>query len=159
MVAQKTTDLVIKRVFDAPREAVWKAWTDPESMKKWWGPENFTCPTAKLDVRVGGKMLLCMRDPDGNDYWSTGIFQEIVPYEKLVFTDSFADAEGNVVPASHYGMSGIPMELLVTITFEDLGGKTRMTLIHSGFPEGEHKDGARDGWSTSLDKLEKSLMV
>src|SRR2546426_2253062 len=65
-------ELRIVRVFDAPRERVWKAWTDPEQVKSWWGPRSFTAPFAKIDLRVGGKYLYCMRSPDGKDYWSTG---------------------------------------------------------------------------------------
>lgn len=102
----------ITRVFDAPREKAWKAWTDPEGVKKRWGPKNFTAPHISIDLRVGGAYLYCMRSPDGKDYWSTGVYREIVPLERLVLTDSFADEKGNVVPASHYGMPGDwPLEL------------------------------------------------
>ncbi len=103
---EKNEDIIITRMFDAPREIVWKAWTDPELTKRWWGPKNFTAPVIRIDLRVGGKYLNCMRGPDGKDYWSTGIYREIVPRERLVMTDSFADEKGNVVPASYYGMTG-----------------------------------------------------
>jgi uncharacterized protein YndB with AHSA1/START domain len=146
--------LVITRVFDAPREVVFKAWSDPEMAKRWWGPKGFTTPVAKIDFRVGGKFLNCMRSPDGQDYWSTGVYQEIVVPERIVCTDSFADADGNVVPASHYGMTGdVPTEMLITVTFEDQGGKTKMTLRHEGLPAGEHQTGANQGWNESFDKL------
>jgi len=151
-------ELTIVRVFDAPREAVWKAWTDPERAKRWWGPEGFTAPFIKIDLRVGGKYLFCMRSPDGKDYWSTGVYREIVPLQRIVSTDSFADEKGNVVPASHYGMpSDLPMEMLVTVTFEELGGKTRMTLRHVGLPAGEQSKMAEQGWNASFDKLAKAL--
>ena len=154
----KAGELVIARTFDAPRERVWKAWTDPEQAKRWWGPTGFTAPFIKIDFRVGGKYLFCMRSPDGKDYWSTGTYREIVPKQKFVATDSFADAKGNIVPASHYGMPAeIPLELVVTVTFEDLGGKTRMTLRHAGFPVGPHRDMAGQGWSESFEKLAASL--
>jgi len=160
MVTQKGSDLIITRVFDAPVELVWKAWTEPEHLMRWWGPKTFTSPSCKIDLRVGGKYLFCMRDSDGKDYWSTGIFREIVPQKRLVFTDSFSDAQGNVVPATYYGMSSqFPEELLVTLTFEDLVDKTRMTLHHSGFPEGNDKDMASVGWNESIDKLAASLQV
>src|SRR5437773_7933520 len=74
-------ELRIVRVFDAPRERVWKAWTDPDRVKSWWGPRSFTAPFAKIDLRVGGKYLYCMRSPDGKDYWSTGVYREIVPLQ------------------------------------------------------------------------------
>jgi uncharacterized protein YndB with AHSA1/START domain len=153
-------DIVIERIFDAPLELVWKAWTDPEMFKRWWGPRDFTAPDASLDLRVGGKYLASMQSADGTKYWSTGVYREIVPMEKLVYTDSFADEQGNVVSAAHYGMSAdFPLELLVTITFEDLGGRTRMTLVHAGMPVGDDANMAEAGWNESLDKLAEALAV
>ena len=151
-------ELVIERVFDAPRELVWRAWTDPEMFTKWWGPKGFTTPHCEIDLRVGGRLLNCMRSPEGQDYWSTGVYREIVPLERIVCTDSFADEKGNVVPATHYGMTAdVPLEMLVTVTFEDLDGKTRMTLRHEGLPAGEMREGAGTGWSESFDKLAEVL--
>jgi len=156
--ASQERGLVIERIFDAPRELVWKAWTEPERMKQWWGPKNFTAPVIKQDFRVGGKHLSCMRSPEGQDFWSTGVYQEIVLQERIVVTDSFADEHGNVVPASHYGMTGnFPLEMLVTVTFEDLGGRTRMILRHEGMPADEMGEMASQGWNESLDKLAESL--
>ena len=154
-----TRDLVIERIFDAPIELVWKAWTDPEHVKRWWGPKDFTAPAIKIDFRVGGTYLFCMRSPDGQDYWSTGVYREIVPLKRIVYTDSFADEKGNVVSASHYGMGDdFPLELLVTLTFEDYqDGKTRFTLRHAGMPEGEDSEMAQMGWNQSLDKLAEAL--
>lgn len=150
-------DLLITRVFDAPREAVWKAWTDPKHFMRWWGPEGYTAPACEIDLRVGGKYLFCMRSPEGQDYWSTGVYRGIVPLERIAFTDSFADEKGNVVSASHYGMEGEwPLELLVTVTFEDDDGKTIMTLQHAGIPSGMLSD-CEAGWSGSFDKLAESL--
>ena len=150
-------DLDITRVFDAPREAVWKAWTDPRRFMRWWGPEGFTSPSCIMDLRVGGKYLFCMRSPEGRDYWSTGVYRDIVPLERIVLTDSFADEKGNVVPASHYGMQEEwPLELLVTVTFENDGGKTIMTLQHAGIPSGTVSE-CEDGWSGSFDKLAEIL--
>jgi uncharacterized protein YndB with AHSA1/START domain len=149
--SQSTKELTITRVFDAPRELVWKAWTEPEHFKRWWGPKDFTAPVIKMDLRVGGKFLYCMRGPDGKNYWTTGVYREIIPMEKLVMTDSFADEKGDVVPASHYGMPGDwPAELLVTVTFEDYEGKTKLTLRHVGFPP-EISDMAGAGWNESFD--------
>jgi uncharacterized protein YndB with AHSA1/START domain len=156
-VTQETQqELVIERVLDAPREQVWNAWTDPEQIKKWWGPKDFTAPSVKSDLREGGTYLWAMQSPDGQVYWSTGTFREIVPHERLVVTDSFADEQGNVVPASHYGMPGdVPLEMEVTVTFEDVDdGKTKLTLRHAGMPAGEQGDMAEGGWNQSLDKLE-----
>ena len=98
-----------------------------------------------------------MRTPEGQDIWSTGEYLEIDPMERIVCTDSFADEKGNVVPASYYGLQGDwPSELLVTVTFEEEGDKTRMILRHDGIPSGMIND-CEDGWSGSFDKLEKIL--
>ena len=151
-------DLIITRVFDAPRELGWKVWTEPAHLMRWWGPKGFTTPVCKIDFRVGGEYLNCMRSPEGQDFWSKGVFREIVPHERLVMTDSFADSEGNVVPASHYGMSGDwPLEMLITVTFEDHSGKTKLTLMHTGLPAGENRDMAGAGWNESFDKLAREL--
>lgn len=152
--SKNESDLIITREFDAPREHVWRAWTDPETVKRWWGPKGFTTPYCTIDLRPGGKYLSCMRSPDGQDYWSTGVYREIVEPERIVATDSFADEHGNVVPATHYGMSSnFPLEMLITVTFEEEQGKTKMTLRHTGFPAGQDRDMARDGWNQSFDKL------
>jgi uncharacterized protein YndB with AHSA1/START domain len=151
-------DLIITRMFDAPRELVWRVWTEPKLAMRWWGPAGFTAPVAKIDLRAGGKYLLAMRSPDGKDYWSTGVYHEIVKPERIVCTDSFSDEKGNIVPASHYGMTGNwPRELLVTVTFEDQKGKTKFTLLHEGMPPGEMMDQARAGWNGSFDKLAEVL--
>jgi uncharacterized protein YndB with AHSA1/START domain len=151
-------DVLIIRVLDAPRELVWKAWTDPEHFKNWWGPKDYTCPFCEMDLRVGGKYLNCMRSPKGRDYWSTGVYREIIPMERLVFTDCFADEKGNVVHATHYGLSpDFPLEMLVIVTLEDQGGKTKMTLQHIGLPAGSEGEGAEQGWSESFDKLAETF--
>lgn len=151
-------ELVITRIIDAPREMVFDAWKDPDQVKQWWGPKDFTAPFAEIDFRVGGKSLSCMRSPESKEYWGVGVYQEIVPPERIVSTDSFADEKGNVVPATYYGMSpDFPLELLITVTFEDIDGKTKLTLHHAGFPDEENLDMAREGWSESLDKLANYL--
>ena len=151
-------DLVIVHTFDAPRERIWQAWTEPEQLARWWGPQYFTAPFARIDLRVGGGYLFCMRSPEETDYWSTGLYREIDPPRRLVFTDSFADAAGNVVPARQYGMSGDwPDELLVTLTLEEVDGKTVQTLRHTGIPAGEMREMCAAGWHSSFNKLAASL--
>jgi uncharacterized protein YndB with AHSA1/START domain len=155
-VADDPRPMIITRIFDAPVEKVWRAWTDPEMVTQWWGPEHFTAPVARVDFRLGGKYLFAMRDPDGNDYWSTGRYVEIVPLERIVYTDSFADADGNIIPPTQYGMSpAFPEELVMTLSFEDLGGRTRMTMTSSGMPRDDDFEMARSGMSTMMDKLAK----
>jgi len=154
--------LLIERIFDAPRELVWKAWSDPAMVQRWWGPKGFAAPAVEVDFRVGGKYLFAMQSPEfnnGEPIWSTGVYREIVPLERIVCTDCLADANGNVVPATHYGMTeDFPLEMLVTVEFEDIGGRTRMTLRHEGIPAGEMSEGAEAGWNESLDKLAESLV-
>jgi uncharacterized protein YndB with AHSA1/START domain len=159
MTDSNQNEFVITRVFDAPRELVWKMWTEPEMVMKWWGPEIFTSPTCKIDLRVGGKYLYCMRGPDGKDYWNTGTYQEIVPMEKIVTMDSFSDEHGNIISAEEYGLKGFPLKLKVTVLFEDADGKTKMTLIHETSPDipAEMAKNMDMGWNQSLAKMEKAL--
>ena len=148
------TMIYITQIFNAPLNKVWKAWTEQESVKKWWGPNNFTTPVAKIDLKEGGTYLNSMRSPEGEDIWSTGVYKEIVPMKKIISTDSFADSEGNVVPASQYGIGGDwPLELIVTVMFEEKDGKTKLTLQHQGFPDRENRDSAEAGWKESFTKL------
>lgn len=162
MAQPQTKDIVITRMFDAPRERVWKAWTDPAEVQKWWGPKDFTSPAAKVDFKVGGNYLYCMHGPAGSEFdkdlWSGGTFKEIIPMEKIVSTDYFADAQGNVISPKEAGMPGEwPEEMVVTVTFEDApGGKTKLTLVHKGHPA-EMADMANAGWNQSLDKFASIL--
>lgn len=150
-------EIIIQRVFDLPIDKVWQALTVPEEFKKWWGPNGFTCPSSKMEARVGGKYLNCMRGPDGKEYWSTGIVREFIPEKRLVITDSFSDKYGNIIPASEYGMPGDwPKELLITFYLEEADGATKLKLIHEGIPD-EMRDECIKGWSESLDKLEKNI--
>jgi uncharacterized protein YndB with AHSA1/START domain len=154
----KDQELVIVRIFDVPRELVWQAWTDPEHLMRWWGPKGFTSPACKIDLRMGGTYLNCMRSPEGQEFWSTGVYREIVEPSLLVCTDSFADEKGTVVPATHYGMSpDFPLELQITVTLEEDDGKTRMTLRHVGIPSGEMSEMCEAGWNESFDKLAECL--
>ncbi len=158
----QTKDIIITRIFDAPLERVWKAWTDPNEIKKWWGPKDFTAPAATLDLRTGGKYHYCMRGPAGSDFdkdmWSGGTFKEVVPMKKIVASDHFMDKDGNVVSPKDFGMPGEwPEEMIVTVTFEEAGpGKTKLTLKHEGHPM-EMADMAMAGWNQSLDKFAAAL--
>ena len=153
--SQKTVS--IERTFDLPAKKLWQAWTEPESCKKWWGPKDYTCPHCNIDFKVGGKYLDCMRSSEGAEFWSTGVYKEIIPGKKIVFTDSFSDKNGNAIPASDLNMQGNwPMELLVTVTFEEIGGKTKMNLQQVGVPQ-EMYDECTKGWNECFDKLEENM--
>ena len=146
--------LVITRVFDAPRRLVFQAWTEPERVKRWWGPKDFTTPVCEIDLRPGGVFRTCMRSSEGQDFWSQGVYREIVEPERIVCTDSFADENGNPVSPEHYGMSpDWPAEALITATFTEHAGKTRLTVQHAPLPPGRERDMCEQGWSESLDKL------
>jgi uncharacterized protein YndB with AHSA1/START domain len=155
---EKKQDLIINRVFAASPEKVFQAWSDPKLIAQWWGAKTYTTPVVKIDFRVGGQLLYCMRSPEGQDTWGKGTYKEIVRPSRIVVTDSFADPQGNTVSASFYGMEvDMPLELLLTLTFESQAGGTKFTLIHSGVPEGEMKDLTKMGWNESFDKLEELL--
>ena len=147
-------EIIVTRVLDAPRELVFEAWTQPEHVKHWWGPKGFTTPFCEIDLRPGGVFLRCMRSPEGRDFWVTGVFREVVAPERLVFTDSFADAEGNVVSAADDGSGpDVPVERLITVTFEEHAGSTRVTVRHDGLEPGAERDLVSQGWASGLESL------
>ena len=151
--------VLIERVFDAPLERLWQAWSDPQQFMRWWGVRAFTTPVAEIDFRLGGKYLYCMRAPDGQDIWGTGVYREIVDRQRIVFSDSFADAQGNPVPGDYYGMGNdFPDDLEISVTLEDIGnGRTRQTLEHIGMPAGELAEMTTASWNESFDKLAELL--
>jgi uncharacterized protein YndB with AHSA1/START domain len=146
--------VVIERSFDAPVELIWQMWTDPEHFKAWYGPAGATIPVANLDVRVGGTRLVRMdvATPNGPmRMWFTGQYLDVVENQRLVFTESISDENGNVLSPSEMGMAeGHPTTTEVRVQLEDLGGRTKMVLTHVGIPEGS--PGAA-GWTMALDKL------
>ncbi len=147
--------MVVTRVFNAPRELVWKAWTDPQYVKQWWGPKGFSAPVCKIDFRVGGKFLCCMRAPDGQECWNAGEYLEIVPYEKIVSTMYFADSNGNKIEAAELGIEHEAIEgAHDEILFEDLGnGQTRVTFIGNETMQNAIQTGQLEGWNEILDKI------
>ncbi len=154
-MSERTTSkeaVVIERTFDASTGLIWKMWTDPEHFKKWYGPNGFSVPVAEMDLRVGGKRLICMESPDGSmKMWTTGEYVEIIPNQRLVYTESMADEHGNVLPPSTMGMpDGHPATTEITVVLEDLGGRTKMVMTHAGIPAGS--PGA-SGWNQAFDKL------
>src|SRR6201994_3795584 len=150
-----TERMTVTRVFDAPRELVWKAWTDPKYVMQWWGPKGCTAPVCKMDFRVGGKFLICMRTPDGQEGWNGGEYHEIVPYEKIVSSMYFADAEGNRIDPAELGLEHEAIEGAYDVTiFEDLGnGQTRLTHIGNEPMESAKNSGQLEGWNETLDKV------
>jgi uncharacterized protein YndB with AHSA1/START domain len=148
--------MMVARVFHASRELVWKAWTDPKYVAQWWGPEGFTAPVCKMDFRVGGKSLFCMKSPDGQEFWTGVEYHEIVPYEKIVSSMYFADANGDKVEAAQLGMEHEAIEGAYDVTlFEDLGdGKTKLTYIGNEPMESAKNSGQLEGWNQILNKVD-----
>ena len=150
---------VIERIFNAPRELVWRAWSEAEHFARWYGPTGFTVPSCEIDFRVGGRYLVGMRSPDGFEMWMTGVYQEIVPLERFVATACLADESGNVVPATHYGMGAdVPTETLLTVVLESLDdSRTKVTLRQSGWTDPQMAAQAGAGWEQAFDKLVTDL--
>ncbi len=138
--------VTLTRVYDAPRELVWRAWTDPARMAQWFGPRGFTASVPELDARVGGALRIVMHGPDGNDYPMKGVFREVKPPERLTFSNIAIDNDGNHL-----------LEGETTVILEEQSGKTRLTL-HT-YAKGlvplapQMLAGMEAGWSQSLDKM------
>ncbi|HEX6118528.1 MAG TPA: SRPBCC domain-containing protein [Dongiaceae bacterium] len=135
-------ELVITRTFDAPRPLVFKAWTQAEHMVRWFGPRSYTAISAKMDVRPGGAYRAGMRSPDGKEHWMRGTSREIVEPERLVFTFSWEGKEGEM-----------GRENTISISFADVGGKTRMTFRQAFFETAQNRDEHGKGWNACFDHL------
>lgn len=153
-------EFVISRVFDAPRELVWQSWTEPRHLAQWWGPRGMTNPVCELEVRPGGAYRIVMRAPDGAEYPMEGIFREVVAPARLVLTmdcSGHPDAWHDLVDPNRDKTKKPRVELLQTVTFENLGGKTRLTVRTTfaslALRDAMLKMGMTEGWSQSLDRL------
>ncbi|MES1154947.1 MAG: SRPBCC domain-containing protein [Pseudorhodoplanes sp.] len=157
-------EFVISRVFDAPRDLVWKMLTEPAHMKEWWGPKGCDVVRAEMDLRPGGSYLYGMKALDGSLMWGKFVYREVVPPEKLVFINSFSDEKGGVT--RHPMAPTWPLEMLSTFTFEEMpGGKTKFTVRWMPYNATEEeratfeagRDSMQGGWSGTLDKLAEYL--
>lgn len=141
-------ELTITRVFDAPRELVFKIWTSPETMLEWWGPTAFPATQMKMEARAGGTWRGCLTSTeDGRELWQNGRFHEVHPHDRIAFTFVWEEE----------GERGI--ETLVTINFADEGGKTRMEFHQTPFQSVAERDGHEGGWSSMFDRLEAYLKI
>ncbi|MGH6672814.1 MAG: SRPBCC family protein [Xanthobacteraceae bacterium] len=139
-------EVTITRVFDARRALVFRAWTEANHLAQWWGPKGFTNPVCEIDARVGGKLRIHMRAPDGSIYPMKGEIRELISPERLVFTNIALDADGNHL-----------LEGFTTVTFVEEGGKTKMTLHTRAKAVVEYAaaylQGMEAGWTQSIDRL------
>lgn len=138
-------ELVITRVFDAPRALVFKLWTDPRHVAKWWGPRDYPATQMKMDVRPGGTWRGCLTHENGDELWLGGVYREVSPPERLAFTFAWEEE----------GERGL--ETLVTVTFVEEGGKTKMTFRHAPFRSVGELEGHQGGWNSTFDRLEEYL--
>lgn len=156
-------ELVILRQFNAPRELVFKAWTEPERLAKWWGPKGANITVAKLELKPGGTFLYSMKSPNGEDMWGKFVYREIAPPEKLVFVNSFSDKDGGTT--RNPWMPVWPLEILNTITLTEFEGKT--TLVIKGKPINataeeiknfeNFRDSLQGGFAGTFDQLDEYL--
>lgn len=152
-------DFVITRDFDAPREMVWRAWTEREQLMQWFRPKGSTIPHATLDLRPGGTFHYALRSPDGHEMWGKWTFREIVAPERLVVVTSFSDAQGGIT--RHPMGPNWPLETLSTTTFEEHDGKTTITLRWTPWNAtaserqtfAETHDSMRKGWGGTFEQL------
>jgi uncharacterized protein YndB with AHSA1/START domain len=155
--------LVIMREFDAPRELVWKAWTERERLIQWFGPKGFTMPVAKIDFRPGGVCHSCLRSPDGREMWGKFIYREIVAPERLVYVQHFSNRDGGV---TQQPMSPTwPLQMLTTVTVAEQKGKTLLTVQWLPLnPTDEERrtfdsahEGMKQGWGGTFEQLAEYL--
>ena len=156
-IAGTETSLTIKRTLDAPRDLVFRAWTEPDRLSQWWGAgPDFSTPIAEVDLRVGGKYRLGMKAPDQEEpYIVGGTYREVRPPERLVYTWAWEQhASGSASGTAGEGAPDLGSgETLVTVEFHDVGGKTELVLTHGFFPDRNMRDEHNQGWEGVLTQL------
>lgn len=159
MTANETTDLIITRIINAPVPTVWKLWTDPELVTKWWGPEDYTSPSAEIDLREGGTYIFCMRAPDaqgGTRSFTSGTYVKITPLERLEFTQNLTDEAGHPLPDDQLP-ENFAQNVHTVVQFKDINGLTELTITESGWTRSLMSVFAYAGMHQSLDKLASCL--
>lgn len=157
-----TYDVVTRRIFPAPVDRVWRAWSDGDQVRRWWGPEGFTCPRAEVDLRVGGRTLVAMQAPaemGGVLLHSTWTFSEVVPLERIVYTFRFTDGDGRPLRPGDLGLpAGVPEAGVHVVTFEQAPGDACvMTVVEHGYTTPEARDVSAAGLDQCLDKMARAV--
>jgi len=152
-------DLVVTYVFDAPVEHLWKAWSDPEYVMQWWGPEGFTSPLANMDFHEGGTSLVCMSSPEYGDHYSIWQYKKIVPMQRIEYIHNLADKDGNKIDPVSMGMPpDFPQDQRHMVTFKDLGnGQTEMTVTEYDWTVGQMMEMSKLGLEQCLRKMAASI--
>lgn len=155
-------DIVVTRLIDASVEQVWKAWTDPKHVMRWWGPQYFTSPSCKIDLREGGKYVFCMRAPQeqgGYEQYSAGIYKKIAPMSRLEFTQGMSDKEGNPIDPTSAGLPpDFPKEIRMTVALKKYkGDMTELTVTEDGWTMNQMYVYSIAGLHQTIDKLIASL--
>jgi uncharacterized protein YndB with AHSA1/START domain len=146
-----------ERTFNASSDKLWRVWNDPDFIKKWWGPKDFTAPIIRNDPRVGGTFLWSMKSAKGEMSWNTGVYKELLPNTRIVSTMSFSDATGRAIPGSQAPVPGHwPDEIIVTTEFTESDGKTKVTVTEVGIPL-IVKFLSKIAWQQQFDKVESLL--
>lgn len=155
MIDEQKQNLIFKRVFNAPVSKVWKAWVEPDLVMRWWGPDGFTSPSAKIDFREGSASLVCMSSPQFGDQYSLWRYTKIVPQQTIEWVHNLADKDGNKVAPSAIGMPpDFPEDMLNRAEFRDLGdGKTELTVTEFDWTVGQMMDLSKLGMEQCLNKM------
>ncbi|HUN40303.1 MAG TPA: SRPBCC domain-containing protein [Acetobacteraceae bacterium] len=140
--AAEAPELIVSRLIDAPPALVFLAWTTAEHAACWWGPKGFAIESCRLDARPGGSYRVAMRSPEGSLHTKRGVYQEVIPPERLVFTYAWEDADGN---PGH--------EMRITVTFQPRGAQTLLSLYQTGFESVPARDSHRDGWTSCFERF------
>jgi uncharacterized protein YndB with AHSA1/START domain len=151
-------DVVVTRLFDAPVERVWKAFTMDAEVMKWWGPQGFTSPAAKMDVRLGGVSLVCMRSPQGQDMWMTWAYTSVEPIRRLEYVQNLADEHGNRLDPSAIGMGPeFPRDVATIVTLTPRGDKTEMKIVEDTTTTEFMHEMSLTGLEQCMDKMAASF--
>jgi uncharacterized protein YndB with AHSA1/START domain len=149
--------IVATRTFNAPVSLVWQVWTDPELVMRWWGPQYFTSPSARMDFREGGTSIVCMRAPEnfgGKDTYSIWQYTKIIPMQTIEFIQNLADKDGNRMKPTDLGMPpDFPEDILTVVTFVDLGNNTTKMTVTEHADMGSMSEFAKLGLEQCMDKI------
>ena len=160
---QNPEEFVISQTFDAPRDLMWKAWTDPKLFTRWFGPKGFTAKTHVLELRPGGALHTCLKSPDGHEMWAKFVYRDIVPRSRLSWEHFFSNKEGGIT--RHPMHAHWPLKLLTTVVFEEQGGKTKVTLTWAPLEAtdierkafADATESMNQGWGGTFEQLETFL--